>query len=480
MDDIGFGDVYALLESLPDIDIQTPVQNWFEFLTEYSGKTFTKSGPHLTTLLIAVLKPIIKIVASKNNTLIYIITDKCKINAVLYSVFLRDQKYTRCNYAIDHEKGHLTISDVVSANINEFMYRDTVFSVIDKNPINRVNLFINFRSELVKDPNIKLIDPILTHILQVFAMGNVKMYNYLMDWFATIIQTDNKNLCIPVIYGKQGAGKDIIFDFIWDKVIGYENVVEHNDIICHKQCRNKILTVLHEVRVHKGNYIYVEHKLDDFRKNNNYIIISENDTPVCSNNIFSLFKCSNKYDDDNKYFAYLSGLINGDGSGMIANTLFTFLYLRKIQQDVTKPLEGPCKVLLSDLLDFGNTLPIKSQITSYEIEKTGHKQKGHSAVSIRWLKSLGKNIRHAENGGEFKIPNTRYRADGYDPNTNTVYEFHGTYWHGHPKFHKPEDIHPVSGHTFGDLYQKTLMRENLIRSLGYNLVVMWEHEFEED
>ena len=39
------------------------------------------------------------------------------------------------------------------------------------------------------------------------------------------------------------------------------------------------------------------------------------------------------------------------------------------------------------------------------------------------------NIRHAENGGENRIDN--YLVDGFDEENNTVYEFHGCFWHGH-------------------------------------------------
>ena len=31
--------------------------------------------------------------------------------------------------------------------------------------------------------------------------------------------------------------------------------------------------------------------------------------------------------------------------------------------------------------------------------------------------------------------------------------------------------------TFGELYQKTLEREQLIREMGFNLVVMWESDW---
>lgn len=102
---------------------------------------------------------------------------------------------------------------------------------------------------------------------------------------------------------------------------------------------------------------------------------------------------------------------------------------------------------------------------------------GYSRVCIEWLNSISMNIRHAERGGEYRIPRTKYRVDGYDSTTNTVYEFHGTYWHGHPDYHNPDDINKVTNCTFGKLYAKTLLKEAKIRELGYNLVVMWEHDY---
>jgi hypothetical protein len=79
---------------------------------------------------------------------------------------------------------------------------------------------------------------------------------------------------------------------------------------------------------------------------------------------------------------------------------------------------------------------------------------------------------------EWKIPNTRFRADGYCEATNTIYEFHGDYWHGNPSIYQPDEINEVVGKSMGELYLKTLDRESLIKSLGYNLVVVWEHDFD--
>ena len=105
---------------------------------------------------------------------------------------------------------------------------------------------------------------------------------------------------------------------------------------------------------------------------------------------------------------------------------------------------------------------------------------GYSKKQIYWLNFLQKynniTIQHAENYKEYLIPNTKYKADGYCINTNTIYEFHGTIYHGDPRFCNKNDFNYL-GKNYGELYQKTLDKENLIKDLGYNLVVMWEYDW---
>ena len=106
---------------------------------------------------------------------------------------------------------------------------------------------------------------------------------------------------------------------------------------------------------------------------------------------------------------------------------------------------------------------------------------GYSKGQIQWLDFLSSyhsiHIQHAANDGEFLIPDTRYRADGYCAETTTVYEYHGDYWHGNPKKFNQHDMNKSSKKTFGELYEQTMKRENEIRALGYNLVVMWESDW---
>lgn len=103
----------------------------------------------------------------------------------------------------------------------------------------------------------------------------------------------------------------------------------------------------------------------------------------------------------------------------------------------------------------------------------------HSRMAIDWLDAIASAehlyIQHAENGGEFRIPATPYRVDGYAPSTNTVYEFYGDKWHGNPVvFASHTRCHPFETMTAGQLYDKTMEREAVIKSLGYQIVSKWE------
>ena len=107
---------------------------------------------------------------------------------------------------------------------------------------------------------------------------------------------------------------------------------------------------------------------------------------------------------------------------------------------------------------------------------------GVSKSQILWLSFLEKyyniNIQHALNGGEYLIKNTKFKADGYCKKNNTIYEYHGDYWHGNPNKYKPDNINEVCNKTYKELYENTLKREKIIKSLGYNLVTIWESDWD--
>ena len=107
--------------------------------------------------------------------------------------------------------------------------------------------------------------------------------------------------------------------------------------------------------------------------------------------------------------------------------------------------------------------------------------RGYSKKAIEYLTFMsninGIHIQHAENDGEYKIPNTRWSADGYCVETNTIYEFHGTEYHGDPRCCDPDECNYLDKN-YGELYQNTKEREKVIESMGYNLIVMWEYDWD--
>jgi hypothetical protein len=106
----------------------------------------------------------------------------------------------------------------------------------------------------------------------------------------------------------------------------------------------------------------------------------------------------------------------------------------------------------------------------------------YSKISIKWINSISEKeniyIQCAANDREYKIEGIG-KVDGYCEETNTVYEFHGDFWHGNPLVFKPNDINPLSKKQYGELYNKTVERDQLILLKGYNLVTMWEYDYNE-
>ena len=108
----------------------------------------------------------------------------------------------------------------------------------------------------------------------------------------------------------------------------------------------------------------------------------------------------------------------------------------------------------------------------------------YSIKSIKWLKFMSRNksvnIIHACNGGEYKlnINGKVYKVDGYCEATNTVYQFHGCFYHGCNKCYNELTVNSTSGAYMYKLLENTTRIDNSIKNAGYNLETIWEHEFD--
>ncbi|XP_055355347.1 uncharacterized protein LOC129600792 [Paramacrobiotus metropolitanus] len=109
-----------------------------------------------------------------------------------------------------------------------------------------------------------------------------------------------------------------------------------------------------------------------------------------------------------------------------------------------------------------------------------NRNRPQSSKALRWLQWTEAEsmctLQTKLSGAEYKIGT--YFVDGYCAETKTVYEFHGCWFHGCPQCVAADTVHPYRGMKMSDIYKETLDRDQYFRDLGFQVVVMWEHEYD--
>jgi hypothetical protein len=97
----------------------------------------------------------------------------------------------------------------------------------------------------------------------------------------------------------------------------------------------------------------------------------------------------------------------------------------------------------------------------------------NSKMEQNWLTHIGVNLRNQR----FIIGERKFIVDGFDPPTNTIYEFLGDYWHGNPNVYEAQAVNGKNGKTFGQLYAETFERIDFLKRHGFNVIYIWESEW---
>ena len=91
-------------------------------------------------------------------------------------------------------------------------------------------------------------------------------------------------------------------------------------------------------------------------------------------------------------------------------------------------------------------------------------------------------ISHKYNHGEIFLGQHNLPVDGFHKESNTVFQFHGCVFHGCQKSDcsktKGYSINPINGKNYSELYQDTKEKEDYFRCLGYNVLSIFECEWE--
>ena len=124
---------------------------------------------------------------------------------------------------------------------------------------------------------------------------------------------------------------------------------------------------------------------------------------------------------------------------------------------------------------------IKSPIPQIPVRGYG-KHPNDSEKAVVWLEWLSKvsnrHIQHSRNGGEFRVPGTRYHTDGVHFESKSCYEFLGCRYHGHHCIANRDVRDPRTRQTLAALFNKTQSRIREIEQKGYTVVSIWECEFD--
>jgi hypothetical protein len=114
-----------------------------------------------------------------------------------------------------------------------------------------------------------------------------------------------------------------------------------------------------------------------------------------------------------------------------------------------------------------------------------YKNQNHSVKALQWIEYLASkknvHIKHARNGGEQLIGGIP--VDGFDEENNTVYQFHGCFWHACPVCFKPETFNKVKLKSMGAIYKEHLKKIEKLKPMQHNgknieLIEIWECSFD--
>ena len=110
------------------------------------------------------------------------------------------------------------------------------------------------------------------------------------------------------------------------------------------------------------------------------------------------------------------------------------------------------------------------------------KPKSPIKMAIEWLEWVAHkesiHIRHQLNNMEKRIGGRKLPVDGFHAETQTVYQFHGCFWHGHEcALNRGKDFNEKRQKPMAELREETRANTEYIRSKGYNVVEMWECEW---
>jgi hypothetical protein len=266
------------------------------------------------------------------------------------------------------KKGHPTLKEegkifrkslaeyIIGSPLHFTVYNKLVFKPAGKDLKQyEYNLWCGFKAREVDTIDMKKVQPILNHILEVLADNNETYYKYIISWLAQIIQKPWKKTEIALLFkGQEGDGKSCVAEFIRTRVIGWEMSLVSCGLEKITQrfnscILNKLFCELSELAVASDDYnksfdnmkvlitdpmITIEQKgIEPFniQSHTNFFATTNHDFTVRmseSDRRWACFETSSKYRGNWEYFDKLHELIRNDDESIsdeVGRHFYTYL-----------------------------------------------------------------------------------------------------------------------------------------------------------
>jgi len=195
------------------------------------------------------------------------------------------------------------------------------------------------------------VEPIINHISHVITGGNEEHTGWILDYIANMVQRPEKKTQVAIsLYGEEGCGKGIIFEFLRKEVMGsfcsFQTATPENDLFGRfaNGALHRVFIQVDEVKsLHEHN-----DKLKDFITNetlnyekkgkdtivvkniSNLLLTSNNEnalTVSSTDRRFALFRCSSVHRGNREYFNELGKHLK---SPKVARAFYQFLMGRDL------------------------------------------------------------------------------------------------------------------------------------------------------
>ncbi|CAB4437257.1 unnamed protein product [Rhizophagus irregularis] len=186
------------------------------------------------------------------------------------------------------------------------------------------NLFLGFRAQPAERIKPNLVNPIIRHVHDIWCAEDKQLTTYILNWLAFLVQNPDKKPGTAIIMrSPPRCGKNILTDFIGERILGRENFFSTTcleDVMgrFNAAVRVKKLIILNECDMSDVKVI------DDFA---GYMILSNHAMPIrieMGDERYVALNVSAKYKGNREYFGSLIKVLeNPDTAGSFMSYLLS-------------------------------------------------------------------------------------------------------------------------------------------------------------